>query len=505
MTRDTVPRILVGAKRTCDYVFDALARLNSRDAQVTLCAVGSALPKCNAVAGVLAQKFSAEVVHTKIVPYARRELPLAGMEITLAAGPLQEAPESYRSLRNDGFIEYPVYELLFNSFLTAKNALTIEIEDVYSGRVGRRGVRKSKSDSRLPALVITRDDGLDYKITVPDQLTAPTVAKITREEVLADVATALSRSGILLSRSWEDVLTTLCRDDDAIIGLDTNVLRECIVSQQLLDGLIFNSPHWFVQAPNWLLFIIPNAVMHEIEQLANSRDTAGKLTQSGRLGYRALAEILELDQSRDLGGISLLVVGEADPVLDARVELRGLRTDMRSRSRVVAALRRISVGDTHVRDQFKQFLRQISFHKGTYFLTADKSNSALARAEGLSSVYFAPALSDAVQKAGMLIRMPRILDDGGPPLTVPLGKIIFELAVQCERIWLTAGETRICVEADLAGESLINWVHKRLKIRGVHLKALIENYSLKPRVPLVRAEEVWRELVRATMDEEAID
>jgi hypothetical protein len=240
--------------------------------------------------------------------------------------------------------------------------------------------------------------------------------------------------------------------------------------------------------------------MHEIEQLANSRDSRGKLTLNGRLGYRALAEILEIDQCRDLSGISLLVVGEANPVLDARVELRGLRTDMKAKS-LTDIVKRVAAGDTHIRDQFKQFLRQISFHKGTYFLTADKSNNALARAEGLSSVYFAPAVSDVIQKAGMQITMPRILDGEAPRLTVPLGKVIFELAVQFERIWIQGAGLSICVESDLVGESLIHWVHKRIRMRGPHLKALLEMYAAADRYSLIHAEKVWHKLNRALMDE----
>ena len=43
---------------------------------------------------------------------------------------------------------------------------------------------------------------------------------------------------------------------------------------------------------------------------------------------------------------------------------------------------KLSTGDMIIRDQFKQFLRQIDFHKGMYFLTSDKSNAALAQTEG---------------------------------------------------------------------------------------------------------------------------
>jgi len=498
MASEAISRVLVGAKRTGEYLFDALGRLNAHGAQVKLCAAGAALPKCAAVAGILVQEFGARNSTTELVKYSRNDNSFAGLEITLASDGLPQH-DLYTPLNNDGFVEYPIYELLLNAYLTQTNEITVEVEDHYPEKAKRGITGKSKS-GRLPALVIRRD-GFEYKLLVPHKLTVPDLPKQVRSDILSNVSTALYRSGLLLSRSWEDVSTVICRDDDAILGLDTNVLRECIVSQQLLDGLIFHSPHAFVHSPNWLLLIIPNAVMHEIEQLANSRDIGGKLTLSGRLGYRALAEILEIDQSRDLSGISLLVVGEANPVLDARVELRGLRTDMNTKSLPDIGSRRVAAGDTHIRDQFKQFLRQISFHKGTYFLTADKSNNALARAEGLSSVYFAPAIADAIQKAGMQITAPRILDDAGPLLTAPLGKVVFELAVQFGKIWITGGAKPICLEADRVGESLIHWVYKRIRIKASHLKELVDVYNTVGQFSLTHVEKVWHKLNRALMDE----
>jgi hypothetical protein len=213
---------------------------------------------------------------------------------------------------------------------------------------------------------------------------------------------------------------------------------------------------------------------------------------------------LEIDQSKDLTGISLLIVGEADPVLDARVELRGLRSDMGLKSSKGAQilLKRLAAGDTHIRDQFKQFLRQISFHKGTYFLTADKSNNALARAEGLRSIYYAQASGESVRKAGSEITMPRVLDGDGPLLTVPLAKIIFELAVQFERISLVTDQHRIPLECDVMGESLMHWVHKRIKVKGKeHLKTLLGVYASAGRFSLSKAEETWERLNKQLMDE----
>ena len=493
-------RIFVGGKRTIEYVFDALSRLNGSVgvSNVLLCSIGAGMGKCAEVASLLEQEFGIRIADTRLVSYARDESSFRGLEILMESdgGMLSE---SHVPLRSDGFIEYPVYHLLLSAYLHKHKEIIIEVNDRDTRPFAHRG--NDPQAKRIAALKIVQGAG-DYKLSVSRALLP--AAGERSNLILENVTAALYRSGVLLSRSWDLVSNALCEDDDVILGLDTNVLRECLLTQQLLDGFILHNTNGHAHAPNWVLLIIPNGVIHEIEQIANSREPGGKLSQDGRLGYRALAEILEIDQSKDLTGISLLIVGEADPVLDARVELRGLRSDMGLRASKGAKilLKRLAAGDTHIRDQFKQFLRQISFHKGTYFLTADKSNNALARAEGLRSIYYAQASGESVRKAGSEITMPRVLDGDGPLLTVPLAKIIFELAVQFERISLVTDQHRIPLECDVMGESLMHWVHKRIKVKGKeHLKTLLGVYASAGRFSLSKAEETWERLNKQLMDE----
>jgi len=159
-------------------------------------------------------------------------------------------------------------------------------------------------------------------------------------------------------------------------------------------------------------------VVHELEQLANTRNDKGSLTRQGRIGFRALQEILELNRSADLTGISLMIVGAANPVFDARVELKGLREDFSRVRHLINSTQKAAMSpasdegdentngtaarqhnsrgskrsssscDMMIRAQYKEFLRQIDFHKGAFFLTADKSNAAMARAEGLQAIYY---------------------------------------------------------------------------------------------------------------------
>jgi hypothetical protein len=494
---NSVTCVTVGAKRTLEYVFEALSRLNVGASKVKLRGVGCGIAKCAEVATILSREFGVQFDSCRLTPYLRNGCTYTSMEILV--GPLETSVLRPYKPEVNKFVDFSVYHLLFSAYLHSLGEFTVEVLDRY---------KPAPNPGKQIAALTVRKEQFGYEL-----LTQSKVEKVKRNKVLADAALALSRSGIILSPNWDSVSTTLCRDDDVILGLDTNVLRGCFVSQQLLDGFMFHSPHAHVHTPNWLLLIIPNGVIHEIEQMANSREH-GRLTEHGRLGYRALAEILELDQCKDLSGLSLMVVGEANPVLDTRVELRGLREDMggRSDSGVKVIVKKLSAGDTHIRDQFKQFLRQISFHKGAYFLTADKSNAALARAEGLRSLYYATVRTEILQEPSATISMPGLVDDepnyaeGGKlaelVLTVPLGKILFELAVQFGRIWIAArGKTKIILECDLTGDSVMHWVHKRLKVQN--WKPLLEVYaSSAGRVSIADAEDIWSKLNKQLMEDE---
>jgi cold shock CspA family protein len=231
----------------------------------------------------------------------------------------------------------------------------------------------------------------------------------------------------------------------------------------------------------------------------------------GRLGYRALQEILELENNLDLPGVSLIIAGEANPVLDTRVELQGLRSDffyMRDKEKKQEAIMRVSrmprmsSGDTIIRDQFKQFLRQLNFHKGAYFLTADKSNAALAKAEGLHSIYYKrPSLIQyfpRYEEEELELKPPEIPVGPGERITidVPLGKLIYELAVQFGSIKICWDGGEIRVKCDMKGESLDHWVFRELFIEKEDLQKLLENYEDTGKFLLSRIISVWNRLRR---------
>ena len=272
----------------------------------------------------------------------------------------------------------------------------------------------------------------------------------------------------------------------------------CSVTQQLFDGFMFTGPANHVHTPNWILIVVPSAVMHEIEQAANTRDKNGLLTFEGRMGYRALQEIMELDQSKDMSGVSLLIAGEANPVLDTRVELQGLREDMKevaSQQIQLKLHRKLSAGDTIIRDQFKNFLRQISFHKGAFFVTADKSNSALAQAEGLHSIYYPPPPWNTLLLLGQKVEPPPLeFEDEIVTISIPFGKLIYELAIEFEAISVGWDNDEVRLECDSRGESLDHWVNRDLRINRRDLEKLVGNYNAYGKFSLTHVSNMWREL-----------
>jgi hypothetical protein len=309
-------------------------------------------------------------------------------------------------------------------------------------------------------------------------------ANKTNEQTSESILASLYRAGLVLSPVWKDVAVQLSHYDDAILGLDTNILSEAVISEHVLSSLYLVTADPYIYRPKWIFIIIPSAVVHELEQGANIRNEFGLLRWAGRRSFRALQEILDLDRNADLSGISLMIVGETDPILDARTELRALRRDMiRSNRGYVKA----SSGDMIIRTQYESFLRQISFHKGVFFLTADKSNSALADVEGLHSIYYRRPGIDSTKE----IREPEIRCESAKSLRkqIPVGKLIYELAVEFGTIQLQWNHDSCTVMCDPKGETLDHWQFRELKLPEVG--RLLNIYESQPlNVPLISAEKM---------------
>ncbi len=301
-----------------------------------------------------------------------------------------------------------------------------------------------------------------------------------------------------MPENWKEVSVKLSQSDDVIIGVDTNILYNCSLSEHLIPSLSLVDLKKYVHTPNWILLVIPNAVMHELEESSNARDEDGQLLKEGRMGFRALNEILELSEGTDIEGISVFIVGETNPILDTRVELQGLRLDFckmqaakESKDKTVS--KKKSSGDMLIRDQFKAFIKQIDFHKGIYFITSDKSNAALARAEGLHSILIRHP-RDELNNLEFL--PPAIDDEGKYRMTLTAGKLIYESAVQHGSVCITYGNEgfrkKINFCCDLRGESLDNWIQRCLYFEKEDLEQLLQDYQ--PLFGFKEIKNIWKNL-----------
>lgn len=499
--------ITVGSKRILEYVFDCLAQYNRGTNETVLRSFGQNISRAAEVLQILEKNFNIKAKSTNIRQLTKEDTCLTTMENIIMCENKSGGNGDFSLDPETNFIEFPVYHLLLDSLLYRNNKLKIGIDSKSPS------ARKQISDSIYLLSVIASNES--FKCTPGKDLVQIIGKKETegdqkrRKDTIGNLVSAFYRCALVLSPYWGKVAKGLSQFDDIILGLDTNILYDCVMTQQLLDSFSFENTATYTNSPNWILVVVPSAVMHEIEQAANNRDENGSLSFIGRMGYRALQEIMEIDQSKDVLGLSLLIAGEANPMLDTRVEIQGLRTDFKTAAdrKIQSSLyRKLSSGDTIIRDQFKCFLRQISFHKGTFFMTSDKSNSALARAEGLHSIYYQQCPWHYFLTHGQKVEPP-ILEYNSESinLNVPFGKLIYELAVEFGTIWIGWDENKIIkVQCDVGGESLDRWVNRDLIIEKKYIKLLLENYNIIGKFSLDAVRKKWYELGEDLKGEDVI-
>ena len=518
--QNLIATVDVCSKRNLDYTADCLSKFNMGAKYVKLCSLGGNAAKAMHVAQILCDtpELGIECHHLQMKKRMVHGILSNCLEITLKQIHVQENCSVEMELfeKNEiTFIDFPLYHLLLDTMLHTKNSLRIFDAIRYSQPVPLIDIKKDNWEISCKTL-------LDINEREHDQYGGDPADKL---------ASVYNRCGLLLSDDGVKVGKILSATDDVIIGLDTNIIYNTAITAQLLDFIsIINTKH-FVQLPNWVFFIIPSTVMTEIEHSCNMRNNKGWLTNFGRLGFRAMQEIQELEKSEDLMGISVAITGEANPLLDTGDELKKIRSELSKISRYylkkngtskdsVLNDKKSSSGDMMIRDQFKQFLRQIDFHKNTYFLTADKSNAALARTEGIHSVLFRSANKFSLmeknpqkwtQRNWKIIRPPTIectqpdFDNSGlnmdiSPITlsVPLGKLIYELAVDFEKIRIVWDGGAVTIKSDAAGRDLEYWLYKDLimenKKEEEGWKILVQNYSEKGKFPLHIIRKLWIEM-----------
>jgi DNA-binding protein len=488
-----LPVVDVCGKRTLDYLLACLGKFNRKASSLTVRAIGANTPKAITISHVLENRFRAETTGGVVTRTTIDGVPTSSLQLTISPKSKRESLPPFPAVGYQQFVPLPVYHLLFDWLVSTKGPVTV-----------LKGTR-SKGDKVKHAgepLLSLHSDSWDFTCRVLVKVHEKYPQSVRDIEGITE---AYYRSGMLLGPRWRAVGRQLSEFDDIILGADTNIISRATISEQLLSSLFLIDPRSVVHTPNWILIVVPNGVIHELEQAANSRNDGGFLTRTGRSGFRGLQEILELNRSADLSGVSLLIVGEADPALDTRVELRALRDDFSrspgaGRSAATASMafvprrRSGASGDMMIRSQFRWFLRQIDFHKGVFFLTADKSNAALASAEGLQSVLYKPP---HWRQTPDVLAVPKIRCEPGPDISVGvlLGRLIYELAVQFGTIRLKCAGEEIVLGCDSIGESLEHWLRNELQVLTAGpFNALLRECNSAGLVSVLNATEAWREI-----------
>ena len=400
------------------------------------------------------------------------EVPFLEIHLKITTSPLDKKDTRDKGKIRENFdrydfVNYSTYHLLLDSYLKKEGKLEISTRD--------------RARRAIPLLDIEDVDGKRI-YTTHDKDELKKIEGINKDEV----NNALSRSGLFLPPKWQDIGNKLSQYDDVILGLDTNILYNCSISRHLLPIVSLVEPKEYVHTPNWLLLIVPSTVMYELEEAANTRDDRGLLTYRGRKGFRALQEAMELSERINIPGVSLLIHGETNPVLDMKNNIFAIRGDIhryineQNGTNNNFRLRKSSGGDMAIRNQFKNFLNQVNFHKGTFFLSTDKSCTAMAMAEGLCPVYipYNHLANDNLEPFS--ITGPQ--ENGGKEshkitFSAPLGNILYELAVSFGEIVVSCGDQTPSIKCDCKGDDIGRWVHKQLQISKDDLELLLKNYS----------------------------
>lgn len=490
-------------KRTIEHVFEAVSYLNNNVKEIHLRAFGCNINKGVEVAQIIEEKFDIQIQKSVLgsvklnnvkIPYLDIPIQFDGREIKDKSYGSNGGQNKSALLARDHF-DYPLYHLLFDWHL--KKNKRLDIKDNKGKILLTLTFEQEKIKYQRPYLNYKNDD---------------------ERKKASRIDEALIRSGAAMPVNWKEISAKLSTHDDVILGIDTNILYNCFISEHLLPATTMIEATESVHTPNWILLVVPATVMYELEEAANFRYLDGNLKCEGRLAFRALQEIIELTDNIDIPGVSLLIVGEADANLDNKASLKRINENLYNLGTAVNELknrfpetgtnneksfktlfkgsppRKSSSGDMTIRNQFKTFLRQIDFHKGTYFLTSDKSNAAMAMAEGLNPILIGLPFIDT----NRMIPPITLKDENEPGkneirLDIQVGKVIYEMAVTFGEISICYKNNKIRIHPDQKGKNMENWIHKHLFIEKNDVNKLLKDYH--GTLSLQFCADIWNKLV----------
>lgn len=393
-------------------------------------------------------------------------------------------------------VPLPAIEMLMSDILCEESVINVEFYDQYE-------------EKATIALNFLRDDTVGFRIK--------STCWKHNYRLPNGFVSSLIRTGMLMSPNWREISDDLSRYDDIILGVDTNILYDCVLTRQLIEGFVLNSPKSHRRTPNWILVVIPQIVMQELEFSANSRyDQDGKLTRQGRLSLRALAEIFQM-HTLDIIGLSVIVSGDADQTVSLHKglhkEIERLRSDMNEirndfmalipegKGKQFNRMRYNDNGDSIIRDQLKNFLSTTRFNKGVHFITADRINYEMSRTESLTASYYSKPVAKKCKRSiesqdGLSATLIPVSIDGNNRdicIRVNLSRVLYELATEYGELKISWGDKdedkELIIRTDERG-NLDDWVDDVFYVETGKVKRLLDQHS---GIPIDKMIKIWQE------------
>ncbi len=378
----------------------------------------------------------------------------------------------HERLARDSIVSFPVLQMLSSVILDSSGSISVTKGN------GRHHPRE---------LLEIQADSISYELEIK-------VSNRHHEE-RRWLTSALMRAGILVPE-WAGGMEAIWGFDDIIVGVDTNILHNCVITEHFLDAIMGKQLYSYSQKPNWILLAVPSTTLLEIENAANSSHS-GHLTHAGRMGFRSLQELFQLQRNSSYTGLSVVIVGDKGPhpersftIMDQKSS-RTERGDSRDGNRDEGHVKRVEHADFLIRNDFKRFLDRINFYKGIFFMTSDKTNAMLAETEGMSTLY---AKNPSIVKQGNRLR----------PATqrcVLLSRVIYEIAVEFGSIDLywnheKYGSQHIELEGAWLWKDMSNWARWDVKAGNSSSTAgkTLDSYRHWS-IPVETLEEEWSDIV----------
>ena len=473
------PDVYVGAQPLRLSVLKSICLLSSGHKEISLIGVGQGISQAFECAHRLSRFPGVDVGEASMRLMSRqpRNIELTCVDIPIAYdGSCTNKKDSWDigppDVAGMFALPFPATEMLLQDVLARTEQITVKLDDSISFDV----YRDSSAGFRIKSNCWKNTRKTDQRF-----------------------GNSLLKAGVVMSPDWQSVSDALGEYDDVILGVDTNILYNSVITRQLIDGFILNSPVSHRMTPNWVLIVIPQAAVSELEYAANHRDAKGRLTPAGRQAFHALGEIFQM-HTLDIAGLGIIICGELDASWEIcsgigllRRDICDLRNDfMRLKADEVEAFnknqdfriflekrfKKMSMSDASIRVQFREYLRNTQFSKGAYFITSDRVNHGLARTESMYSLYYDNDVHRKCKKAlesnvGLgAHELPDVTIDGEKRpicIRVTLARLLYDLATEYGEMkisWTDEGQDQsINMSTDRRGE-LDDWIDNVFHVRG---------------------------------------